>query len=658
MIKYKDALNDLQLHATKQYHLLAGQRVKDFLSNYNDGGKKDIDILLNNRMNQVIEYNQKRLIPIIKTVLFCAQNNLPLRGHRESGSLKFDDIKKECLSGKQGVFRALLSFRIEAGDTNLETHLDAAPKNCTMISPSIQNEIVETIGDIIKKKIVDRVKASKYYSILCDETTDISTKEQMTICVRYVDNCSFVIREDFLGFVELTSTTGISIRDVLKNELDKVGLSFDFLRGQGYDGGSNMSGRYNGVQALVQQEQPLAFYTHCFNHSLNLCLSKSCGVTPIQNMSSIVGAVSTFFSLSAKRTERLKHFINTGVPNENNNLSRKTKLKKLAETRWVDRHDSLITFKELYIYIVRTLEDLQHDSNPETSSKSLLYVSAITKSDFLVSLEVSVTCFSYTLNLSQSLQSKQQDLSKALTDISIVRQALEAHRDTSDQSFKEIMNNVTMLASQVGVEISTPRTCGRQTMRINVDAKDPEEYYKISIFIPFLDNLIQQLHSRFDHRLKQIIALEGLIPFKFGIYDDESIFTAASVYENDFSVSMKSCLKAELFIWKKQWESNNNPPKSAIESIQHCSDLLPNIKTLLQLFATLPVTSATPERTFSVLKRLKTYLRATMTEDRLNGFALANINKNDLEYIDVEKDILPAFMKRSPRRMKILDWTI
>lgn len=55
-----------------------------------------------------------------------------------------------------------------------------------MISPSIQNEIVETIGDIIKNKIVNRVKASKYYSTLCDEITDVSIKKQMTICVLYV----------------------------------------------------------------------------------------------------------------------------------------------------------------------------------------------------------------------------------------------------------------------------------------------------------------------------------------------------------------------------------------------------------------------------------------------------------------------------------------
>lgn len=526
-----------------------------------------------------------------------------------------------------------------------------------MISPSIQNEIVETIGDVIKNKIVNRVKASKYFSILCDETSDTSTIEQMTICIRYIDTSTFTIREDFLGFVEMASTTGTAIKDVIKTEIEKIGLSFDFLRGQGYDGGSNMSGKNNGVQALILQEQPLAFYTHCFSHSLNLCLSKACEVVSIKNMTTIVGTVSTFFSCSAKRTDTLKYFIDTGLSDEGSTTNKKTKLKKLCETRWVDRHDSLITFKELYIYTVTTLEYLEyHDSNPETSSKASLYVSAITKSDFLVALEVAVTCFAYTLQLSQVLQSKQQDLSKALSNVTVVRQALEANRKNAHQSFKEIMNSVTKLALKVGAEITMPRTCGRQTKRVNVNAKDPEEYYKISIFIPFLDNLINQLHFRFDKRLQQIMPLEGLIPTNFGHYDDESILAAASIYENDFPVSMMSCLKAEIFIWKKQWELETNLPESAVEALQH-TELLPNIKKLLQFFATLPVTSATPERKFSVLKRLKIYLRTTMTEERLNGLALASINKDDLDFEDIEKYILPAFIKRSPRRIQTLDWT-
>jgi len=140
-------------------------------------------------------------------------------------------------------------------------------------------------------------------------------------------------------------------------------------------------------------------------------------------------------------------------------------------------------------------------------------------------------------------------LSKALTNIIAVRQALEAKRKNADQSVKDIMNSVTALALKVDEEITMLRICGTQNKRVNVIAKDPEEYYKISIIIiPFLDNLINQLYFRFNKRLQQIMPLEGLIPTNFGHYEDEYILAATSVYENDFPVTMKSCLKAEIFI--------------------------------------------------------------------------------------------------------------
>lgn len=90
MVNYKDALADLQEHSKKDYHILSGKRVHDFLSYYDSGGKKGIDVVLSDHMSQIVE----RVIPIIKTILFCAQNNLALRGHRELGSLSSCDVRK------------------------------------------------------------------------------------------------------------------------------------------------------------------------------------------------------------------------------------------------------------------------------------------------------------------------------------------------------------------------------------------------------------------------------------------------------------------------------------------------------------------------------------------------------------------------------------
>jgi hypothetical protein len=48
------------------------------------------------------------------------------------------------------------------------------------------------------------------------------------------------------------------------------GLSMSKRRGQGYDGASNMRGKFHGLQRLILDENPYAFYIYCFAHQLQL----------------------------------------------------------------------------------------------------------------------------------------------------------------------------------------------------------------------------------------------------------------------------------------------------------------------------------------------------------------------------------------------------
>ncbi|KAE9522768.1 hypothetical protein AGLY_016809 [Aphis glycines] len=202
------------------------------------------------------------------------------------------------------------------------------------------------------------------------------------------------------------------------------------------------------------------------------------------------------------------------------------------------------------------------------------------------------------------------------------------------------METVSKIASIVNVDIKMPRIYNRQTKRVNVSSNSPEEYFKV---IPFLDNLISQLHSRFDERLKQVLPLQGLIPCKLHLNNDDSILSAAFTYENDLPRAISS-LCAKLYMWRNKWKNAENIPQTATEAMQHCQHLFPNIKTLLQLISTLPVTSATPERTFSTFKRLKTYLRSTISQKRLNGLAFTKINKE--ENVTLE-EIVQVFIKKT-----------
>ena len=102
----------------------------------------------------------------------------------------------------------------------------------------------------------------------------------------------------------------------------------------------------------------------------------------------------------------------------------------------------------------------------------------------------------------------------------------------------------------------------------------------------------------------------------------------------------KDATKIEFARWKAYWL--RQPVERRTKDIQEALSVAkqlgtyPNITELLQIFLVLPVTTATGERAFSALKYIKTYLRSTMSENRLNGLAHLFINKDiDLNYNDV-----------------------
>ena len=92
---------------------------------------------------------------------------------------------------------------------------------------------------------------------MCDGNQDITLENQESIVIIYIDD-NLKVQETFIGFYSSTSSTSESIANILKDTNIRLGLSMFNLRGQCYDGASNVSAVYKGTQALIQKEQPLA----------------------------------------------------------------------------------------------------------------------------------------------------------------------------------------------------------------------------------------------------------------------------------------------------------------------------------------------------------------------------------------------------------------
>ena len=96
----------------------------------------DIQCHLNQAMASRISLNRQKLHSIFKSIVFWGRQNIALRGHRDDATRNekvVDDL------GNHGNFRALLNFRVDAGDSILAEHLATAPLNTTYTSKTIQN---------------------------------------------------------------------------------------------------------------------------------------------------------------------------------------------------------------------------------------------------------------------------------------------------------------------------------------------------------------------------------------------------------------------------------------------------------------------------------------------------------------------------------------
>ena len=123
-------------------------------------------------------------------------------------------------------------------------------RNVTRMSPQTQNELIEVMGKhIVLRNIVDELKAARRYAILADEVTSHNI-EHLAICARFVDQNNG-IREEFLAFIGLDRITGAKIADAIVKFLQDNDVPVANMRGQGYDGASNMSSDRVGVQASV-----------------------------------------------------------------------------------------------------------------------------------------------------------------------------------------------------------------------------------------------------------------------------------------------------------------------------------------------------------------------------------------------------------------------
>ncbi|KAM3001133.1 hypothetical protein FF2_037459 [Malus domestica] len=482
----------------------------------------------------------------IKCTKFLLRQGLPFRGHDESAT-----------SSNRGNYLELLQFLADNNDKVREVVMENAPGNLRLVAPSIQKEIVNSCGLETLDAIMDGLK-DRFFSILVDEARDVSVKEQMALVLRYVDDNGHVI-EIFVGIQHVANTTSSSLKDAIDTLFSCNDLSISKLRGQGYDGASNMRGELNGLKTKILREQPCAYYVHCFAHQLQLALvavaKKNIDIASFfataNNVVNHVGASCKWRDLLR---EQLQEELVIAFENDclitGRGLNQETSLKRAGDTRWNSHYGTLISIISMFSSVVHVLQMVIDDNPNDSAGEANKLMRDIRTFEFVFHLFLMKVILGLTNDLSQALQRKDQEIVNAMALVKSCKEKLHWMRNNG---FDALVDEVSSFCEKYYIDVPNMEEAfilpGRS--RRNAPIKTNHHHYRVELFIYVIDEQITELEDLFNEvNTELFICLACLSPKdSFVAFDKPKLLRLAQFYPQNFSDEDRLALEDQLEIY-------------------------------------------------------------------------------------------------------------
>jgi hypothetical protein len=263
--------------------------------------------------------------------------------------------------------------------------------------------------------------------------------------------------------------------------------------------------------------------------------------------------------------------------------------------------------------------------------------------------------------VSKKLQFKSMCIDATIKQMEGVLSYFEKYRE---EGFQKSMDLAKSVALEMNVEpiFSTKRRVIRKTHfgenNEQHEHQSPEESFKVEYFLVVVDMAITSLKNRFE----ELKTFESIFEFlydsqKLKSLDDNELKECCVKFSSTFSHGNLSDVDVDdLFSELKVLQfALPTETMSAIDILRFVKfvDCYPNVSIAYRILLTVPVTVASAERSFSKLKLIKTYLRSSMSQERLNGLATLSIEKDMLADVDVDV-LINDFASQNARRNHFL----
>lgn len=563
--------------------------------------------------NEQVDKNRYVLNLIINCIRFCGALELALRGHDETGT-----------SENKGVFRELIQFSAEL-DKDLKVHLSQSSV-FKGISKTIQNELLETMLQVYHVEVSKEIRKADYVAIIADETTDVSCNFQLVIVLRYIVDGRPI--ERFWNFIKPEGQNAHAIADSIFTQIDPlISDQPAKLIAQSYDGASVMSGGLNGVQKLIKDKYPNANFIHCYAHQFNLIMSAAASVNrQARIFFAHLSGICSFFSHSPQRSKVLHDIIEKSLP-------------RVAVTRW-NYHSRVVKDvfenREDLIKVMESIESNETIKLPSTIEKAGAYKQRLKDSDFIFWLTFFYKIMPHVDIIFSQLQKRITDPVKVKQDIQNFEEVIQKIRDNIDEIL--VVNETNSKRDE-----SLPS----KRQRIGEDCRKRDA-------LEVCDAILSEIKARFQftgHLTATNLFAVKCFDKYIKSFPDQYLDEMTNIY----SFLDKRKLKGELQVFYARPElrpvSGAVPFLSLILEDDLCDTFEETIK-ILKLLITMPVSTSEAERCFSMLKRIKTFLRNTMKEERLSALGMLSCEKSFVNKIEgFNAKVIDLFASKKERRM-------
>ncbi|KAL4141603.1 hypothetical protein QTP88_004219 [Uroleucon formosanum] len=624
----------LKKHENSEAHKICVYKMKQRAT---DLGRIDTTITLQLKIET--NYWINVLTRVCSVVKSLASHGLPFRGTEE---------KYGSSVANSGNFIMAMELVAEY-DPFLSQHIskygNPGKGNTSYLSFYTYEQFISIMSEKVLETIIKEVKAATYFSISIDSTPDITHIDQLSFIIRYVLPNGEPV-ERFIGFIDDAGHKAESLTEAIFSILKKYDLNVCFLRGQSYDNAKNMSGIYSGVQARIKDVISLADFVPCSAHSLNLvgmCAASCC--EEANNFFSFTQNLYVYFSSSTYRWSLLKKYNNST-------------LKSLSDTRWSARDDACHSLKTNWAGVKKALLDLKHDKlqKPLTRSEAegLLRQLSRLETSFMTEFWNDVL---HTFNkTSKLLQSVQIDLSTVVelynslvSYVKSVREMFQTYYDAAKEKFIDC-NKIPEFENKQ-----------RKRKKHFDESNDPghtfdsQNNFKINTFYVICDNLTVELNKR-KSAYDSIISKYSFI-LKIYELDPSEIREDAKKLRTIYKQDLDESFENECVHFQSVLKLTTNPPKTLLDMSKFIKEkqfvtIFPYVDVALKMFLCNLASNCSTERSFSTLRRIKNYLRSSMSSERLNSLAVLNIEATLTKSLNYS-DVIKTFAAKQARKKKL-----